>query len=391
MIVTRFIAARLLFSHHEISHLRRSLYVALFGLSLAFALLIFVLALTEGFSQKTLQQILKYEPHLMLFPKNKTQVITPQTLSRIKFRTIAFAESYFVEKIVIQKLNTPGNISEPLVGGLYLSAGPAKRKQLSPALLKGNFNGLVIGKALADENNLNIDDQIKIYFPFQKKEFITRVSGIAQFGTLEQDRYYTYHPNSILPYRAIEVRLKNIGELPLSKKYLVNIFGDSFYIRDIFEINNNLFSIVKLVKLILFILLGLTAIIALLQLHSQIQLLIYEKHQSLSILKSLGFHPAQWIFLFFWIATYLSIICLGFGLVLGLLFAQFLNPFILVLEKIFNIYLISNQIGALSYIGVAYPISKIGGLIVLFYFMILGTVFLTLKSVFEHSGEGFRQ
>ena len=102
MIVTRFIAARLLFSHHEISHLRRSLYVALFGLSLAFALLIFVLALTEGFSQKTLQQILKYEPHLMLFPKNKTQVITPQTLSRIKFRTIAFAESYFVEKIVIQ-------------------------------------------------------------------------------------------------------------------------------------------------------------------------------------------------------------------------------------------------------------------------------------------------
>jgi len=387
VIVSRFIAARLLFSRYEISHLRKSLYVALFGLSLAFALLIFVLALTEGFTQKTLQQILKYEPHLMLFPKDKTQAITAQTLSRIKFRTIAFAESYFVEKIVIQKLNT----EESLAGGLYFSAGPAKRKQLSPALLKGNFNGLVVGKALADENNLKIDDQIKIYFPFQKKEFITRVSGIAQFGTLEQDRYYTYHANAILPYRAIEVRLKNIGELSISKKYLQNIFGDNFYIRDIFEINSNLFSIVKLVQLILFILLGLTALIALLQLHSQIQLLIYEKHQSLSILKSLGFRLSQWIFLFFWIATYLSALCLGTGLVLGLLLAQSLNPFILFLEKIFNVYFISNQIGALSYIGVAYPVSKIAGLVVLFYLIILGTVFLTIKSVFKHSGEGLRQ
>ena len=387
MFVTRFIAARLLFSRHEISHLRKSLYVALFGLSLAFALLIFVLALTEGFSQKTLHQILKYEPHLMLFPKDKTLVITSQTLSQIKFRTIAFAESYFVEKIVIQKLNK----EEALAGGLYLSAGPAKRKQRSPALLKGNFSGLVVGKALADENNLKIDDQIKIYFPFQKKEFITRISGIAQFGTLEQDRYYTYHANSILPYRAIEVRLKNIGELALSKKYLQNIFGDRFYIRDVFEINSNLFSIVKLVQLILFILLGLTAAIALLQLHSQIQLLIYEKHQSLSILKSLGFRPAQWIFLFFWIGSYLSVICLGTGLALGLLFAQGLNPFILILEKLFNVYFISNQIGALSYIGVAYPLSKIISLVFLFYFIILGAVFSTLKSVFKHSGEGLRQ
>jgi len=387
VIVTRFIAARLLFSHHEISHLRKSLLVSLFGLSLAFALLIFVLTLTEGFSQKTLQQILRYEPHLMLFPKNKTQAITPQTLAQIKFRTIAFAESYFVEKIVIQKLNSV----EPLAGGLYLSAGPSKRKQLSPALLKGNFSGLVIGKALADENNLKIDDQIKIYFPFQKKEFITRISGIAQFGTLEQDRYYTYHANSILPYRAIEVRLKNISELSLSKKYLINIFGDRFYIRDVFEVNSNLFSIVKLVQLILFILLGLTALIALLQLHSQIQLLIYEKHQSLSILKSLGFSKPQWTLLFFWIGTYLAVLCLGSGLILGLCFAQSLNPFILALEKIFHVYFISNQIGALSYIGVAYPFSKIVSLVLLFYLMILGIVFLTIPSVFKYSGEGLRQ
>jgi lipoprotein-releasing system permease protein len=194
-----------------------------------------------------------------------------------------------------------------------------------------------------------------------------------------------------LPYRAIEVRLKNIGELPLSKRYLQNIFGDRFYIRDVFEINSNLFSIVKLVQLILFILLGLTAAIALLQLHSQIQLLIYEKHQSLSILKSLGFRFSQWILLFFWIATYLAVICLGSGLILGLLFARGLNPFILVLEKIFNIYLISNQIGALSYIGIAYPVSKIAGLLLLFYLIILGAVFLTIKSVFKYSSEGLRQ
>lgn len=344
MIVTIFLSRRLLFSPFEMKALRKGFLIALGGLSLSIALFIFILALTNGFTQKTLNQILRYEPHLMLFPKKGFESEIPKTVKKIHFKHITSAEAYFVEKIIVQKLNN----DNAYAGALYMSAGPARKNLLAPALLEGRFHGLVIGKALADENDLKIGDGVKIYFPFKKKEMLTRIGGIAQFGVLELDRYYTYHASALLPYTAIEIRLDQISNLPVTKGYLERQFGNDFYIRSAMEVNSNLFSIVNLIQLILMILLSLTALICLFQLNYQLQLFVLEKHKSLSVLKSLGFKKMQWFSLFFWLGNFLSLICIGLGLMAGFGLAYGLNPFIYFLERTLNVYFLSNQIGALS-------------------------------------------
>lgn len=345
--------------------------VSMFGIALAVAVLIIVMAVINGFESELEQRILSVMPDARLFgyannaeaPLEDWAVLREAALERADVE----AAAPFVEG---QGMLAAG---DQLVGVTVRGVDPGLERgvsSISEHIESGSFDvlagdeAIVIGSTLARDLGVGLGDEVIVLLPQARvtpagigprlKSF--EVGGIFDVGMQEFDR------GLALVGFEVAGRLYRTGgrasgiSLRVTDRYsaasIVEDFGWS--VLPLFEENYlpedwafrhaNIFRSIELTKPMLFIMLSLVVVIAAFNIVSTLFMVVREKRGDIAILRTLGSTPRNILSVFIVQGSSIGFLGVLGGLALGLALVASLGTIVGWVESVFAIDLLSADV-----------------------------------------------
>ena len=332
------------------------------GISLGVAVLIIVMSVMNGFRTELINKIIGFNPHMTVDSyENKIEIKDiNQKLKNISKDLIL---SNSGEAIII-KSNTSKGI---LLRG-YQDNDFSKLKIFQNKSFQGkdkilSQNHISVGKELSFTLNIDIGDKITLMssagietivgnLPKQKTFLVSSIfeSGMIEFDnnvafinleTLEE--FFNLDRND----RNLEIYLNNPQNIDHQKIIAQNNFPKDF-VYTWADMNNSLFSALKVERNVMFIILSLIIIVAAFNIISGLTILVKNKTRDIAILKSIGVLNKSIVKIFFLIGVIIGTSATAFGIILGVTFSLYVENLRQFLSTIFNISLFPEEIYFLS-------------------------------------------
>lgn len=338
--------------------------VAATGVTFGIAMFITLLSFMNGLNNLLDGLMLNRTPHVRLYSEVKPSENQPIDLSKKYSKTTHFIHSVkpkdrgreiFNSKAIIDALKKDSRIIDvapKVTAPVFFNAGtieitgvvngidvPAEEHlfKLSDYIIEGNVfdlnnenNTIIIGKGLSEKMLVKTGDMIKITTP--KGGLVNlKIVGICQIGIAEIDNTMSYTSlktsQMLLGETAgyitdIQVKLNNFNMAPAAAKE----YSERFKVDAIdAQTANSQFETGSTVRSIISYAVGITLlIVAGFGIYNILNMMIYEKMDSIAILKATGFsgNDVKWIFIS------LSLIIGFIGGIMGLLFGFTLSHII---------------------------------------------------------------
>ena len=333
------------------------------GIGLGVAVLIIVMSVMNGFRTELINKIVGFNAHVTVKPyENKidNDKIENYQLNQIS-KNLIFSNSG--EAIIIKSDKSKGI----LLRG-YSTDDFSKLEMINKDTFIGKKNDLVnnnisIGKELSFSLDLKIGDTVTLMssagietiignLPKQKTFIVTSLfeSGLIDFDnnviflnldTLEE--FLSYKGSE----RNLEIYLKNPRKINNQKIIIQKIFPNDF-VFSWADMNESLFSALKVERNVMFIILSLIIIVAAFNIISGLTILVKNKTREIAILKSIGVLNKSIIKIFFLVGVIIGISATIFGIILGVTFSLYVEDLRQFLSSVFNISLFPEEIYFLS-------------------------------------------
>ncbi len=361
-LLERKIAFRYLFTKKKDGFINIISTFSFLGISLGVAVLIIVMSVMNGFRSELIDKINGFNPHLKIFSNENLIDLNKLKNKNIKEISNNFFLSNTGEAVIIHNSYTKGII---LRG--YLRNDFKKLKVIENNNFTGNkklfYNHISIGKELSFILNVSVGDKITIISPNsimslvgslpKQKSFI--IDSIFQseidefnqniaflnlndledfFGLDEEDRY-------------LEVFLKDPREIHKKKNIFQNIYKDHL-ISSWADLNQSLFSALKVERNVMFIILSLIILIAAFNIISGLTILVKNKTRDIAILKSIGVQNNSITKIFFLVGFFIGTLSTFFGIIIGIVFSINIESIRALISNLFNISLFPEEIYFLS-------------------------------------------
>ena len=333
------------------------------GISLGVAVLIIVMSVMNGFRTELINKIVGFNSHVTVKPyqnqidQKKIDILELKNLSS----NLIFSNSG--EAIIIKKDTTKGI----LLRG-YNKDDFASLEIINNNKFKGNKDALTgnfisIGNELSFDLGIDIGDDITLMSPsgvetiignLPKQKTFTVISifnsGLADFdnniafinlGTLEE--FFGLSKDN----QNLEVYLKNPQNIESQKEIIQKIFDQEF-VFSWADMNNSLFSALKVERNVMFIILSLIIIVAAFNIISGLTILVKNKTRDIAILKSIGVLNKSIVKIFFLVGVIIGTSATLFGIFLGVLFSIYIENIRSFLSSSLNISLFPEEIYFLS-------------------------------------------
>jgi len=268
------------------------------------------------------------------------------------FENISFLDSFSGEGVLMNSETTKG----VLVKGLDEN-NKKNSVFLNNILIEGHesiikSNGVIVGKQLAFDLNLKLGDKINllssafISTPFggvpKQEAFV--VKGIFSSGFYEFDQNVIFLNlvdtlnffNKTDEDINLEIYLPNPLEADKIKNKIQNL-ESNLYVYSWIDLNKSFFGALKVERNVMFVILTLIIIVAAFNIISGLTILIKNKTKEIAILKTLGLSNKSIVKSFFLTGFTIGLTATVTGLVLGILFASYIEPIRIFLSSIFNI------------------------------------------------------
>ena len=333
------------------------------GISLGVAVLIIVMSVMNGFRTELVNKIVGFNSHVTVKPYQNQ--IDQKKLDNLDLKNLSnnliFSNSG--EAIVIKNNTTKGILLRGYSNDDFSSLDLINNKSF-----KGNKNSLTgnyisIGKELRFTLGIDVGDDITLMSPsgvetiignLPKQKTFTVISifdsGLADFDnniafinleTLEE--FFGIAKD----LRNLEIYLKNPQNIETQKELIQNIFDQEF-VFSWADMNNSLFSALKVERNVMFIILSLIIIVAAFNIISGLTILVKNKTRDIAILKSIGVLNKSIIKIFFLVGVIIGTSATLFGIFLGVLFSIYIENIRSFLSSTFNISLFPEEIYFLS-------------------------------------------
>ncbi len=333
------------------------------GISLGVAVLIIVMSVMNGFRTELVNKIVGFNSHVTVKPYQNQ--IDQKKLDNLDLKNLSnnliFSNSG--EAIVIKNDTTKGILLRGYSNDDFSSLDLINNKNF-----KGNKNSLTgnfisIGKELRFALGIDVGDDITLMSPsgvetiignLPKQKTFTVISifdsGLADFDnniafinleTLEE--FFGIEKD----LRNLEIYLKNPQNIEKQKELIQNIFDQEF-VFSWADMNNSLFSALKVERNVMFIILSLIIIVAAFNIISGLTILVKNKTRDIAILKSIGVLNKSIIKIFFLVGVIIGTSATLFGIFLGVLFSIYIENIRSFLSSSFNISLFPEEIYFLS-------------------------------------------
>ena len=333
------------------------------GISLGVAVLIIVMSVMNGFRTELINKIVGFNAHVTVKPYENSinlEKLNEKSLKNIS-KELIFSNSG--EAIIISKDYTKGLLLRGYSNTDFPKLDVVKKGNLigqSNQLIK---NSISIGKELSFNLNLSVGDRISIMSPVGIKTIIGSLpkqetfiinsifdSGLADFDAniafINLDKLEEFFALKV-EKRNLEIYLKDPSNINEAKFKIQKIFNNEFVFTWA-DMNNSLFSALKVERNVMFIILSLIIIVAAFNIVSGLTILVKNKTKDIAILKSIGVLNNSITKIFFLVGVIIGTSATFFGIFLGVIFSLYIENLREFLSNTFSISLFPEEIYFLS-------------------------------------------
>ncbi|MBN2400193.1 MAG: ABC transporter permease [Candidatus Aminicenantes bacterium] len=344
-----FIAVKYLTKGRKNSFISIISMVSILGIAIGVAALIIALALINGFQNDIRNRILSSSAHIMITDRLGEGIGDFQSLTARVERE--FPEVKTVMPVVYGTVLIKGNVRD--VSGAVFRGMDLEHKNKEKWLTKLEFGRLpvgeqelLMGREMAMKMNLFTGDSCLVISPRAAlsplgmiprfKKF--RISGIFKSGLFEFDSG-TVITNLAAGQRLfslkdrinyLQINLEDIFSAEAIAGRMRGILPGQFSVITWQELNQSLYSALKLEKTVLFFTLTLIIIVASLNIVAGLILLVMQKIKDIGILLSYGTQAGQIKKIFFFQGAVIGLIGTIMGVMLGLGFCYLANRYELI-------------------------------------------------------------
>ena len=362
-LLERKIAFRYLFTKKKDGFINIITTFSFLGIALGVAVLIVVMSVMNGFRTELINKINGFNPHLKIFADQTDQI----DLNKLKNKAIInISDDFFLsnsgEAVIIHNSYTKGII---LRG--YLKDDFKKLKVIKNENFFGNksisYNHISIGKELSFILNADIGDKISIISPSsvmsiagslpKQKSFIVESifesemsefdQNIAFLNLSDLEDFFDFEKKN----RYLEIFLKDPKNIEEKKNIFQNVFKNKL-INSWADLNQSLFSALKVERNVMFIVLSLIILIAAFNIISGLTILVKNKTRDIAILKSIGVQNVSITKIFFLVGFSIGTLSTIAGIIIGLIFSLNIEIIRALISNIFNVSLFPEEIYFLS-------------------------------------------
>lgn len=325
---------------------RPIIIIAILSISLGVAVMITSISVLQGFKSEIKEKIIGFGSHVQILPYQSYNSYDSQgiSLSPEEEKTLRKHENIKSINPFISLgglIKTKDDFQGVMLKGIdndydsnffhnYLLSGRF--------LSKENINEAIISKHIANKLSLSLGDKLRIYFYIDNnyRARAMEVIGIYETGlSLYDEKIIICNIDQLRPLSSLkdnevhgyEILLKDFSKQEESSEYIYNSTSHDKTILNIQEIEPNLFSWLNLLDSNVVVILLIMILVSIITITSTLLIIIFEKTQTIGILKSLGANNRSIIKIFLYNA--LNIIIKGilygniFALGLGYLQVRF--------------------------------------------------------------------
>lgn len=390
-----FIGSRYLRTKQKQTFISLITILSIAGVTVGVMALIVVIAVMAGFESDLKSRILGVESHIVIMRNSGPFSDYRNILEHVENTDGVEAATPFINTQII--LRSSLSVSGAVLRGIDPDSADRVIKNLDKVSLKNlketdqrestsiSMPAIILGKQLAKNLGVMHGDPVYLISPKgmvspighipTMKQF--KVAGLFESGMYEYDRSLAYihikDAQKILrmgdSVNGIEVRVNDIYNAGNIAGKIVKGLGFQYWARDWMQMNQNLFSALKLEKTVMFIILALIVLVAAFNIASTLIMMVMEKTKDIAILKAMGAtdKSIRKIFVFKGIAigsigTILGV-CLGFILCTVLKYYQFIELpgdvyYITTLPvklELLDVVMIASAAMAISFLATLYP------------------------------------
>ncbi len=357
------IAFRYLFTKKKDGFINIVSIFSFLGIALGVAVLIVVMSVMNGFRTELINKINGFNSHLKISADEMGQ-IDLKKLNNKKIKDVSknFFLSNSGEAVIIHNTYTKGII---LRG--YLKDDFKKLKVIKNENFNGNkslsFNHISIGRELSFILNVDIGDKISIISPSsvmsivgslpKQKSFIIESifeseinefnQNIAFLNLNDLENFFDFNKKQ----RYLEIFLNDPKNIEEKKQIFQKVFNDQL-INSWADLNQSLFSALKVERNVMFIILSLIILIAAFNIISGLTILVKNKTRDIAILKSIGVQNSSITKIFFLVGFLIGTISTIFGIIIGVIFSINIESIRLLISNLFNVSIFPEEIYFLS-------------------------------------------
>jgi len=390
-----FIGSRYLRTKQKQAFISLITVLSIAGVTVGVMALIVVIAVMTGFEYDLKSRILGVESHIVVMRNNGPFSDYRNILERVENTDGVEAATPFINSQVI--LRSSLSLSGAVLRGIDPDSADRVIKNLDKVSLKNlketdqrkstsiAMPAIILGKELAKNLGVMQGDPVYLISPRgmispighipTMKRF--KVAGLFESGMYEYDRSLAYmhikDAQKILrmgdSVNGIEVRVNDIYNARNIAGRIVKELGFQYWARDWMQMNQNLFSALKLEKTVMFIILALIVLVAAFNIASTLIMMVMEKTKDIAILKAMGAtnKSIRKIFVFKGIVIgsigTIFGVCLGFILCTVLKYYQFIELpgdvyYITTLPvklELLDVVIIASATMAISFLATLYP------------------------------------
>ncbi len=333
------------------------------GISLGVAVLIIVMSVMNGFRTELINKIVGFNSHITVKPYDVSINVDKINQTKLKLISKNLILSNASEGIIINEKKSKGILLRGYIKEDFSKLDLINNKNFFGEKDNLDKNFISIGKELSFNLDLEIGDNITIMsssgietivgnLPKQKTFIVSSIfaSGLADFDnnviflnleTLEE------FSNTSSKNRNLEIYLNNPQNIDDQKKIVQNIFPNDL-VFSWADMNNSLFSALKVERNVMFIILSLIIIVAAFNIISGLTILVKNKTKDIAILKSIGVLNNSIIKIFFLIGIIIGTSATLFGIFLGVTFSIYVENIREFISATFNLSLFPEEIYFLS-------------------------------------------
>ncbi|MCZ6890402.1 MAG: lipoprotein-releasing ABC transporter permease subunit [Gammaproteobacteria bacterium] len=310
--------------------------VALAGLVLSVAVLLFVQAIVNGFERELEQRILNVTPHATLFGRNP--ISDPQEL----LPTVLAVPGVLAAAPVIQGSGLISTGSE--VAGIALNGiDPQSYPRVSAlgsyvaegsidALRAGTY-GVLLGRKLAERIRVQMGDDVTIVLPeasvtplgvFPRQKRFEVVGIVHTASQLDQRSVYLHIADAAKLFRlggavhGIQLRVTDVLRAREVARGVRDAAGSrQYFATSWFRAHGNLYRAIRVQKGMLFLLLSLLVAVAAFNLVSTLVMVVNERRSDVAILRTMGAQTGLVMGTFLVLGVLIATVGVGLGIVVG--------------------------------------------------------------------------
>ncbi len=305
-----FIAFRYLKAKRKEGFISLISFLSVSGIALGVMALVVVIAVMSGAETDFRNRILGLEPHMLLmnYEGNFSNV------SSIVDGLNQIPEIVAVSPILYEQamLRSASGFSGAMIRGIDPDNSMNLIKNFSPEQLnhrlavtdETEFPGIILGKELAKAIGVVRGEKLLLISPKGLISPLGPIPSMKRFQLTDIFDSGMYEYDSSLAYihlseaqkisggidkiSAMGIWVKDVFEVKMIKTSILEHLKYPFYVRDWMEINQSLFSALKLEKTAMFIILTLIILVAAFNIASALIMMVMEKTKDIAVLKTMG-------------------------------------------------------------------------------------------------------